>query len=78
MLYYTILDAIYVILFTDINDVPLPDFSQMTPDDSFQWLNSICQELVRNYFFEDAEDIVKKLEMFLKILSMRKITGPRQ
>ena len=72
MLYYTILDAICVILFmdkfgsADISDVTLPDFSQMTPNDSIQWLNSICQELVRKYFFENAEDIVEEIRNVLE------------
>lgn len=38
---------------TDINDVQLSDFSQKTPNDRIKWLNTINQELVRKYYFED-------------------------
>lgn len=38
----------------------------MTPNDSIQWLNSIYQELVRKYFFENAEDIVEEIRNVLE------------
>ncbi|XP_061185175.1 uncharacterized protein LOC133193230 [Saccostrea echinata] len=72
MLYYTILDAICVVLFmdklgsVDMNDLPLPDFSQMTPNDSIQWLNNVCRELVEKWFFEDGQDICEEIRSVLE------------
>lgn len=38
----------------------------MTPNDSIQWLKNQCQELVRKYFFEEAEDMVDEIKNVLE------------
>ena len=50
----------------DMNDLPLPDFSQMRPNDSLQWLNNVCRELVEKWFFEDGQDICEEIRSVLE------------
>jgi hypothetical protein len=67
MLYHTVLDGICVVLFldkldsTDIDDVSLPNFTEMSSCDKIRWLNDLCEEIIVKWFFADKEDVMEEL-----------------
>lgn len=69
MLYYTVLDAIIIVLFLNSfniseldAEVPLPDnFIHMTNEDKIAWLNGISKDIIRQWFFDGGTDICKTL-----------------
>lgn len=73
MLYYTILDAMCLLLFLEElnfdvdSDIPLPShFKDLTNDEKIQWLNEICSKILKKYFFDESSDVCEEL---------REITG---
>lgn len=73
MLYYTILDAMCLLLFLEElnfdvdSDIPLPShFKDLTNNEKIQWLNEICSKILKKYFFDESSDVCEEL---------REITG---
>jgi len=73
LLYYTVLDAMCCHLFlcefnpTNFDDViPLPDdFTELSPELRSDWLNEICRRVLRKHFFNNTDDLFKKLREIL-------------
>lgn len=71
MLYYAILDGLIVYMFLNFFDlteleeiinIPLPgDFSTQSDEEKIKWLNDICEQLLRKWFFEYSSDICSSL-----------------
>lgn len=67
MLYYTVLDAICVVLFldkmgsVDIANISLPNLSELSSCDKIQWLNDLCEEIIVKWFFDDKEDVMEEI-----------------
>lgn len=68
MLYYTVLDAIIIVLFLNSfniseldAEVPLPDnFIHMTNEDKIAWLNDISKDIIKQWgFFMEELTFVK-------------------
>ena len=63
MLYRTVFDAMCSVLFlkefgiNNLNDsIPLPEqFSTWNKDQKIQWLNNICEEILKKWFFKDGD-----------------------
>ncbi|XP_063400161.1 uncharacterized protein LOC134684783 [Mytilus trossulus] len=67
LLYYTILDAICLLLFldhlkmTETEKVLPENFQHKTKDEKIAWINDICSILIQQWFFEDTTDICQNL-----------------
>lgn len=69
MLFYTVLDAIILVLFLEyfgLNDlestVPLPDsFNELTSESKTKWLNDVCKTVLRKWFFDEGDDVCETL-----------------
>lgn len=64
-LYYTVLDGLCLLLFLDFfeikdldSEIPLPvNFQQMSNEDKVKWLNTVCSEVLKKWFFENTNDV---------------------
>ncbi|XP_046566552.1 uncharacterized protein LOC124275109 [Haliotis rubra] len=73
ILYYIILDAICLLLFLHhlhLDDpdtkISFPDnFTDLSAGERVQWLNDISEEIIKEWFFEDSEDICESLRRVL-------------
>ncbi|XP_063435141.1 uncharacterized protein LOC134716217 [Mytilus trossulus] len=65
LLYYTILDAVLLLMFftyfnlADLDsDIPIPEnFEDMDKIKQIDWLDTICRNILQQFFFENNEDI---------------------
>ncbi|KAK3108646.1 hypothetical protein FSP39_012456 [Pinctada imbricata] len=75
LLYYTIGDAICVAMFRnelgtcsmDVEDeLTLPDLSRMSVEQKKEWLNGVCEKLVKKWFFEESDDVFQEIREVLE------------
>ncbi|XP_056014422.1 uncharacterized protein LOC125649436 [Ostrea edulis] len=76
LLYYTILDAMCIVLFfkkfnrNADEEIPLPiDFEKFSSNDKISWLNGISREILQEYFFESQNDIMHDLREIITDIS---------
>ncbi|KAK3086218.1 hypothetical protein FSP39_015363 [Pinctada imbricata] len=73
LLYYTIGDAICVAMFRnelgsmDVEDeLTLQDLSRMSVEQKKEWLNGVCEKLVKKWFFEESDDVFQETREVLE------------
>ena len=73
MLYYTIFDGICCVLFLkELNmaslddEIPFPpDWDKLKDKEKVEWLNSLCESIVKKWFFENTDDLCQELRMII-------------
>ena len=74
MMYYTVLDAIIVVMFLKHFDIKVMDdeltlpenYSDMPDSQKILWLNDVCRSILQKWFFDDSDDICEKLRAVLE------------
>ena len=74
LLYYTILDAICLVMLLDhfkLSDfeenIPFPvDFQDISNQQKINWLNNICGIIIKKFFFENEDDMCASLREVLE------------